>query len=156
MPEPLTITSADPILAKLPFKPYRAARERRMVPFLPEEGQPQTRVIETRSGRILSAKRGDILISEMDTPQYVWPVDAAIFEASYEVIRPGVCVKRAITWLAPLTELTDGDPDREVTVVSLEGSNTVRAGDYYLARGVAGEIWAYDAKKIGTIMKPVK
>jgi hypothetical protein len=127
-----------------------------MVPFLPEEGQPQTRVIETRSGRVLTTKRGDILVSEMDTPQYVWPVDAAVFEASYEVIRPGVCIKRAITWLAPLTELTDGDPDREVTVVSLEGANTVCAGDYYLAKGVAGEIWAYDAKKVGTIMKPVE
>jgi hypothetical protein len=156
MNQPLTVTSNDPILKQLSFKPYRAAMERRMVPFLPEEGQPQTRVIETRSGRVLTVKRGDILISEMDTPQYVWPVDAAIFDASYEVIRPGVCVKRAITWLVPLTELTDGDPDREVTVVSLEGANTVCAGDYYLARGVAGEIWAYDAKKIGTIMKPVK
>ena len=156
MPEPLTITSNDPILAKLPFKPYRAAMERRMVPFLPDEGQPQTRIIETRSGRVLTVKRGDFLVSEMDTPQFVWPVDAAIFEASYEVVRPGVCVKRAISWLAPLTELTDGDPDREVTVVSLEGANTVRAGDYYLARGVAGEIWAYDAKKVGIIMKPVE
>jgi hypothetical protein len=156
MPEPLTITSADPILEKLPFKPYRAAMERRMVPFLPEEGQQQTRVIETRSGRVLTVKRGDFLISEMNTPQHVWPVDAAIFEESYEVIRPGVCVKRAVTWLAPLTELTDGDPDRLVTVVSLEGANTVRAGDYFLAKGVAGEIWAYDAKKVGTIMKPVE
>lgn len=127
-----------------------------MVRFLPEDGQPQTRVIETRSGRVLTVKRGDFLVSEMDTPQFVWPVDAAIFEASYEVVRPGVCVKRALTWLAPLTELTDGDPDREVTVVSLEGVNTVRAGDYYLAKGVAGEIWAYDAKKVGTIMKPVE
>ena len=104
----------------------------------------------------MTAKRGDILISEMDTPQYVWPVDPLIFEASYEAIRPGVCIKRAITWLAPLTELTDGNPDREVTVVSLEGASTVRAGDYYLAKGVAGEIWAYDAKKVGKIMKPVE
>jgi hypothetical protein len=127
-----------------------------MVPFLPEEGQQQTRVIETRSGRVLTVKRGDFLISEMDTPQHVWPVDAAIFEESYEVIRPGVCVKRAVTWLVPLTELTDGDPDRAVTVVSLEGANTVRAGDYFLAKGVAGEIWAYDAKKVGKIMKPVE
>ena len=127
-----------------------------MVPFLPEDGQPQRLVITTRSGRVVTAKRGDILISEMDTPQYVWPVDPLIFEASYEMIRPGVCIKRAITWLAPLTELTDGNPDREVTVVSLEGASTVRAGDYYLAKGVAGEIWAYDAKKVGKIMKPVE
>ena len=92
MTEPLTITSSDPILAKLPFKPYRTARERRMTPFLPEEGEPQTRVITTKSGRVLTVKQGDFLVSEMDTPQHVWPVDAAIFEASYEVIRPGVCV----------------------------------------------------------------
>jgi len=156
MSEPLIVTSDDPILQKLPFKAYRVARERRMVTFLPEEGEPQTRVIETRGGRVLTAKRGDILVSEMDTPQYVWPVDPLIFEASYEVIRPGVCIKRTVTWLAPLTELTDGDPDREVTVVSREGSNTVRAGDYYLAKGVAGEIWAYDARKVGRIMKPVE
>jgi len=156
MTDPITVTANDPIIQKLPFKPYRAATERRMTPFLPTEAEAQTRVIETLGGRILTAKRGDILVSEMDAPQYVWPVDAAIFEASYEVVRPGVCVKRAITWLAPLTELTDGDPDRAVTVVSLEGANTVRAGDYYLAKGVAGEIWIYDAKKIGTIMKPVE
>lgn len=127
-----------------------------MVPFLPEADEPQTRVVETLGGRILTARRGDILVSEMETPQYVWPVDPQIFDASYEMIRPGVCVKRAVTWLAPLTELTNGDPNREVTVVSLEGANTVRAGDYYLAKGVAGEIWAYDAKKVGTIMKPVE
>ena len=156
MTEPLIVKSDDPILQRLHFKAYRAARERRMVPFLPEEGQPQTRVIETRGGRVLTAKRGDILVSEMDTPQFVWPVDPFIFDATYEVVRPGVCIKRDITWLAPLTELTDGDPDREVTVISLEGANTVRAGDHYLAKGVTGEIWAYDAKKIGKIMKPVE
>jgi hypothetical protein len=156
MTKPLIVKSDDPILERLHFKAYRAAMERRMVPFLPEEGQPQTLVIKTLGGRILTAKRGDILVSEMDTPQYVWPVDPLIFEASYEVIRPGVCIKRDITWLAPLTELTDGNPDREVTVVSLEGASTVRAGDYYLAKGVAGEIWAYDAKKIGKIMKPAE
>jgi len=156
MDEPLIITSDNPILQTLPFKPYRAAIERRMVPFLPKDGEPQTRVIETLGGRILTARRGDILVSEMETPQYVWPVDPLIFEASYEVVSPGVCVKRAITWLVPLTELTDGDPDRPVTVVSLEGANIVRAGDFYLAKGVAGEIWAYDAKKVGTIMKPVE
>lgn len=127
-----------------------------MVPFLPAEGEPQTLEITTRGGRVLTAERGDILLSEMDTPQYVWPVDPQIFEASYEIIRPGVCVKRAVTWLVPLTELTDGNPDREVTVVSLEGVSTVRAGDYYLAKGVAGEIWVYDAAKVGNIMKPVE
>ena len=156
MTEPLIVKSDDPILQKLHFKAYRSARERRMIPFLPAEGESQTLEITTRGGRVLTAQRGDILLSEMDTPQFVWPVDPQIFDASYEVIRPGVCVKRAVTWLAPLTELTDGDPDREVTVVSLEGANTVRAGDYYLAKGVAGEIWAYDAKKVGSIMKPVE
>lgn len=156
MEEPLIVTSDDPILQSLHFKAYRSARERRMVPFSPAEGEPQTREITTRGGRVLTAQRGDILLSEMDTPEYVWPVDPQIFEASYVIVRPGVCVKRAVTRLVPLTELTDGNPDREVTVVSLEGANTVRAGDYYLAKGVAGEIWAYDAKKVGIIMKPVE
>jgi hypothetical protein len=156
MDEPLIITSDNPILQRLPFKAYRAVVERRMVPFLPEEGQPQTLEVRSSHGLLLVAKRGDILVSEMDSPEHVWPVDPVIFEASYEVIRPGVCIKRAITWLAPLTELTEGNPNRKVTVVSLEGPNTVRAGDYYLAKGVAGEIWAYEAKKVGSIIKPVE
>jgi hypothetical protein len=50
-----------------------------------------------------------------------------IFEESYVLLRPGYCVKKAITLLAPLTDITRGDPDQMVTVVSWR-AETVRAG----------------------------
>ncbi len=155
MAEPLIITSDSPLLQALKFKPYRSAEERRVRVFEPKQGEPQTLEIPSKRGTLV-ATAGDMLISEMDTPDHIWPVARGIFDASYEIIRPGVCIKKAITWLVPLTDLTGGDPDRKVTVVSLEGPNTVRAGEYYLAKGVMGEIWAYPVRKIGKIMKPVE
>ena len=112
--------------------------------------------IHTRWGAELTAKYGDFLVSEMDTPDDRWPIDPQIFDASYELIRPGICVKRAVTFLVPLTDITHGDEDQLVTVVSLEGDETVRAGDFYLARGVKGEIWAYPKEKIHEVMRPVE
>ena len=58
--------------------------------------------------------------------------------------------------LAPLVDATDGDPNVEVTVETLEGLVSVRAGDFYLARGVQGEIWPYPKEKIGTVMELVE
>jgi hypothetical protein len=55
--------------------------------------------------------------------------------------------------LAPLTDLTR-DPDQLVTIVSLEGPETVKAGDFYLAKGVRGEIWPYPKEKIADVMVP--
>lgn len=152
----LVITSADPILKTLDFKPYRSKVERRVLPFVPGADEPQTLQLKTTWGGVLTAKPGDMLISELETPNDYWPIDAGIFEESYEMIRPGYCVKKAVTLLVPLTDLTDGDPDRIVIVESLEGSETVRAGDFYLAKGVRGEIWAYQKKKIGKILMPVE
>ena len=43
-----------------------------------------------------------------------------------------------------------------MTVKTMEGEETVRAGDFYLARGVKGEIWAYPQEKVGTIMIPAE
>jgi hypothetical protein len=77
-----------------------------------------------------------------------------IFEQSYILTRPGYCAKNAVTLLAPLTDVTDGDPDGTVTVVSLEGPETVRAGDFFLARGVQGEVWPYPKGKIEEVMTP--
>jgi len=154
MREPIVITSDDSILATLNFKPYRSKVERRVIPFLPTPDEPQTMLVNTPWGAQLTAKRGDFLVSELEKPYDYWPVDASIFEASYTILRPGYCVKKAVTLLAPLTDITNGDPDQLVTVVSLEGAETVRAGDFYLAKGVKGEIWSYPKGKIDQVMMP--
>jgi hypothetical protein len=155
MTEPLVITSSDLILERLTFKPYRSTVERRVVPFFPAPNEPQTMNINTPWGTQLTARKGDFLVSEMDTPDDYWPIDPVIFEESYVILRPGYCVKKAITLLVPLTDLTR-DPDREVTIMTLEGGETVRAGDFYLAKGIKGEIWPYPKEKIGKIMMPVE
>ncbi|HSL41973.1 MAG TPA: hypothetical protein VK897_00980 [Anaerolineales bacterium] len=153
--EPLVITSSDPILNQLDFKPYRSTVERRVVPFIPAPGEPQTLEIDTPWGTHLTARKGDFLISEVEAPNDYWPIDPVIFDESYVISRPGYCIKKAVTLLVPLTEIT-GDPDHKVTVVSLEGRETVRAGDFYLAKGIKGEIWPYPKEKIGEVMMPVE
>ena len=112
--------------------------------------------INTPWGTQLTARKGDFLISEVDTPNDYWSIDPAIFEESYAIVRPGYCVKKAITLLAPLIDLTDGDPDRLVTVITMEGAETVRAGDFWLAKGVKGEIWPYPREKINDVMAPAE
>ena len=151
--DPLTLTSRDSILAKLDFKPYRSKVERRVVPFFPSPDESQTMEITTPWGAQLTARKGDFLISEVETPNDYWPIDPVIFEESYVIIRPGYCVKKAITLLVPLTDITR-DPEQKVTVVSLEGPETVRAGDFYLAKGIRGEIWPYPKDKINDVMMP--
>jgi hypothetical protein len=150
----IVITSDDPILQTLNFKPYRSKVERRVIPFMPSPNEPQTMDIKTPWGAVLTAKSGDFLISEVDAPNDFWPIDAVIFEESYVLIRPGYCIKKAVTLLVPLTDITQGDLDAMVTVVSLEGSETVRAGDFCLAKGVKGEVWAYPKEKIEHVMMP--
>ena len=154
MENTLVITSDDPILQTLNFKPYRSKVERRVIPFMPAPSEAQFMDIETPWGAVLTAKSGDFLISEIDKPNDFWPIDAVIFEESYVLIRPGYCIKKAVTLLAPLTEVTQGDPDALVTVVSMEGAETVRAGDFCLAKGVKGEVWAYPKEKIEHVMMP--
>jgi hypothetical protein len=155
MNEPLLITSSDPILETLNFKPYRSTVERRVVPFFPAPSEPQTMEIDTPWGTQITARKGDFLVSEVETPDDYWAIDPVIFEESYEIIRPGYCVKKAITLLVLLTDIT-GDPDREVTIMTLEGPETVRAGDFYLARGIKNEIWPYPKEKIGDVMVPAE
>jgi hypothetical protein len=155
MTEPLVITSNDQILETLNFKPYRSTVQRRVVPFFPAPNEAQTMEIDTPWGTQLTARKGDFLVSEIETPDDYWPIDPVIFEESYVMIRPGYCVKKAITLLVPLTDIT-GDPDREVTVVTLEGPETVKAKDFYLAKGIKGEIWPYPKEKIGDVMMPIE
>ena len=150
----IELTSNDPILESLNFIPHRSTVERRFERFQPKPGEPDQLEVPTPWGESLTAKAGDYLVSEMEAPQDRWPVNAEIFEESYEIVRPGVCVKTAITKLVPLMDVTGGDADQMVTVYTLEGPETVRAGDFYLARGVRGEIWTYPKDKVEEIMKP--
>jgi hypothetical protein len=156
MTEPLVLMSDDPVLDALKFRPYRSVTLRRAVPFLPEAGQPQTMEVSTPWGSKLTVKKGDFLISELENPNDVWPIDARIFDETYLVTAPGLCIKRAVTLLAPMTDLTGGDEERMVTVQTLEGPETVRAGDFFLARGVKGEIWPYPRRKVEETMEPVE
>ena len=151
---PITITSTDSMLETLNFKAYRSKVERRVIPFMPLPGEPQSMQIKTPWGTELTATSGDFLISEVDTPNDYWPIDTQVFEASYVLIRPGYCVKKAVTLLTPLTDITDGDPEVQVTVETMEGAITVRAGDFYLAKGVKGEVWPYPKEKIDQVMIP--
>ena len=112
--------------------------------------------IPTSWGENLTATPGDYLVGPIDAPDDYWPVDAEIFEKTYEIIGPGICVKTAITELVPLVDVTEGEVDRMVTVHTLEGPVTVRAGDYYLARGVNGEIWTYPKDIVQNEMKPAE
>jgi hypothetical protein len=156
MSKPIVITSDDPVLKTLNFKPYRSKVERRVIPFLPRPGEPQTLDVKTPWGAVLTAKNGDFLVSEVDKPDDYWPIDPVIFEESYIITRPGYCAKNAVTLLVPLTDLTHGNPDQMVTVVSLEGRETVRAGDFFLAKGIKGEVWPYPKEKIEEVMTPVE
>ena len=152
MENTIVITSDDPIIQTLNFKPYRSKVERRVIPFMPAPSEAQFMDIKTPWGAVLTAKSGDFLISEVDKPRDFWPIDAVIFEESYVLIRPGYCIKKAVTLLVPLTDITQGDPDALVTVVSLEGAETVRAGDFCLAKGIKGEVWTYPKEKIEHVM----
>lgn len=156
MNEPIVVTASDALLNTLSFKPFRSKVERRVIPFMPLPNEPQSMEIKTPWGTVLTASSGDLLVSEMETPNDFWPIKPEIFEASYVLIRPGYCIKRAITLLTPLTDLTNGNEDALVTVVTLEGAETVRAGDFYLARGVKGEVWPYPKEKITQVMIPAE
>jgi hypothetical protein len=154
MKGPIVLLPEDPIINSLNFKPYRNAVLRHVVPFAPEDDQPQTMEITTPWGAKLEVTKGDLLVSELDAPADVWPVDALIFDETYIVTAPGFCVKRAVTLLVPLTDLTNNDEDQLVAIHALEGILTVRAGDFFLAKGVKGEIWPYPKAKAEEIMKP--
>jgi hypothetical protein len=156
MKEPMDLKSDDPIIQVLNFKPYRSIAQRRVVPFTPAGNEPQTIEVVTPWGSKLTVKKGDLLISELDKPEDVWPIDAEIFDKSYLIVAPGVCIKRAVTWLVPMEDAANGDMDQLITVHTLEGTETVRAGDFFLARGVKGEIWPYPKAKAAETMRPAE
>lgn len=157
MSKNILLKSNDPILKQLNFKPYRSTVERRVERFLPPPSAPQSIEIKTPWGEFLTISAGDYLVSEMDSnPDDRWPVKANIFEETYIQTRPGHCVKRALTMLVPLVDVTGGDPDVVVTVETLEGLVSIRAGEFYLALGVQGEIWPYPKEKIIRVMELVE
>ncbi len=143
MSKPLVITSSDLLLEHFAIETFISGAELgdgRIVPFFPRPGANLKPWISILPGVTeLTAQKGDFLISEVDAPNDYWPIDPVIFEESYVIIRPGYCVKSAITLLVPLTDITNGAEDQMVTVISLEGPLTVRAGDFYLAKGIKGE-----------------
>jgi len=154
MKKPVVLMPDDPVLKSLNFKPYRSMVKRRVEPFVPEDDQPQTMDVSTPWGSKLTARKGDLLVSELDKPDDIWPIDAHIFDETYIIISPGICIKRAVTLLVPLIDVTNGDEDQMVMVHTFEGPVTVRAGDFLLAKGVKGEIWPYPKDKAAKIMKP--
>jgi hypothetical protein len=156
MKETVVLSPDDPILDSLNFKPYRSTVVRRVVPFIPKDDQPQTIEVITPWGAKLTAKKGDFLVSEVDSPDDIWPIASNIFDETYIMTAPGLCIKRAITMLVPLADVTGGDEDRKVTVHTYEGPVTVRAGDFLLAKGARGEIWPFPKEKAEEKMKPVR
>lgn len=156
MNTPIVLTSDAPIIKTLNFKPYRSAVEKRVKQFLPHENEQQKMMITTPWGAELMLDRGDYIVSEVDNPNDRWPVNAEIFEKTYTITRPGYGVKTATTLLVPLTDVTGGDENQQVIVHTLEGIETVRAGDYYLAKGVKDEIWPFPKEKIDTILMLVE
>ena len=156
MTNSVDLYSDDPIINSLKFRKYYNEVKRCFKRFLPLPGEPETMKIPTSWGENLTATPGDYLVGPIDAPDDYWPVDAEIFEKTYEITGPGICIKTAITELVPLVDVTEGEVDRMVTVHTLEGPVTVRAGDYYLARGVNGEIWTYPKDMVQSEMKPAE
>jgi hypothetical protein len=103
---------------------------------------------------MLTLKKGDYLVNELSAPDDQWPVEREIFEKSYVQTRPYHYAKRALTYLASLEDAAQ-NPDQVVAVHTLEGVVTVRAGDFYLARGINGEIWPYPKEKVQATLREV-
>ncbi len=152
--EMIDLTSQDAAIRHLNFKPYRNSAIRKAIQFTPAPAEPQSTEVVCPWGATLVARQGDYIVSELGAPEDRWPVEKRIFEQTYVELEPGTYLKRQITDLVPLTDLT-GDPDQKVRVHTLEGIVTVRAGDFYLARGIEGEIWPYPKDKADSLLRPV-
>ena len=140
----------DAILKRVKFKIYGYKDKRVAHQFLPDPDEPDTKNIDVSGGNTLIIKRGDYLVSDAGDPEHAWPVEKEIFEQSHQEEQPGSGLFRKISlvMLAPLTEFTGGNPDQMVIVHTLEGPETVRAGDYHVARGIKGEIWPFPNDRI--------
>ncbi len=150
----LELRPDDPIIGTLDFRPYRNSAVRHAERYLPAEGEPETMDVLCPWGDTLTVSAGDYIVSEIDNPDDRWPVEKSIFEKTYIEVGPNRYQKKELTNLVPLTEVTH-NPDQKVIVHTLEGDLTVRSGDFYLARGVNGEIWPFPQEKVEQIMVPV-
>lgn len=151
----LELTPDHELIPTLPFRPYRNAMLRQARQFLPGADEPQVKHVQTPWGETLVCKAGDYMVYEAEAPEDRWPVAREIFEKSYLEVRPGYYVKRPLTYLVPLEEITRNG-DEMVIVHTLEGTVTVRSGDFYLARGIQGEIWPYPKEKADSVLVPAE
>lgn len=151
----IELTSDLEMLSHLDFKPYRNSVERQAVQFLPQPEEPQKTYIQTPWDETLVCEYGDYIVNEKGEPADRWPVRRDIFEQSYYEVRPGFYVKRPLTYLVPLVEVTK-NANQKVVVHTLEGPVTVRSGDFYLARGIKGEIWPYPKDKADSCLVMVE
>lgn len=142
----------DELVKNASFNNYRNTATRRAEQYLPAEGEPEEISITTPWGEQLTCRKGDYIVSETGGSEDHWPVAADIFEQTYVQVKPGYYIKRATVPLTPLTELTGQDPDMLVTIHTMEGVVRVRSGDFFLARGIKGEIWPIPVEKVQQTM----
>jgi hypothetical protein len=148
------IQANSPTLKMLHFRPYRyQGAERQAEQFVPDD-DAAVKQVQTPWGGTLTAEPGDYIVRDANNPHDAWVVKKDIFDSTYVRTKRGTYVKAANVFLAPLTEIT-GDDDEEVVIDTKEGSVTVRAGDFYLAKGVEDEIWPVPKEKVGTDLLPV-
>lgn len=150
----LEIHAEDHLLQCLEFKPYRCMDHRLAIQFIPKAEESQFLEMITPWGDTLVAKKGDYIVSDIDKPVDRWPVDREIFEQTYVEESPGHFIKNVLIFLTPLENVTS-NPDQYVKIHTLEGDVTVRAGDFFLARGVKGEVWPYPLEKVLTTLQAV-
>lgn len=153
MSQPIELRAQDSILRRLKFKKYRYKQERQAFQFMPKDSETPQMIIQTPWGAELIAEKGDYIVNEVGTPDNRWPVQKDIFEETYVEVKPGVYIKRALVSLYPLKDVTK-DPEQLVSVYTLEGVVTVRAGDFFLCRGVKGEIWPMPIDTVSTTLIP--
>jgi hypothetical protein len=157
METPIEIKSDDPILENIEFKFFGYRDSRLAKQFLPDPDMPQTTSIQSPWGFSLTAKRGDYIVWDVANPDDIWTVNQEIFEGSHSEETPGTGIfhKHAMVALVPLLAFTKGDPDKFVTIYTLEGPQTVPAGIFHLARGIKGEIWPFPSEKIEMSLYPL-
>ena len=75
MKEPLVILPDDPLINALNFKPYRNMLSAVLCLLSLEMDSLQTMEVTTPWGAKLTVRKGDLLVSELEKPDDIWPVD---------------------------------------------------------------------------------
>lgn len=134
------------------FSAFRNKSRRFARQYHPENTASRDYTLKTPWGEELTVSPGDYIVSESGNPEDAWPVEKHIFEKTYVEVEPGVYIKNAVVELVPLWQVVES-PDDMVTVSTLEGNVSVRAADFYLARGIDGEIWPIPKEKVENSME---